>query len=681
MSIKQGNQLFAKGMYREAIEEYRKIRNEDPIYKHAQLNISFARKKIEYDIRCKEELIIESASRIVPIISIIVPVYNSEKYLDECIKSIREQTFKDIELILIDDGSTDRSWEIMENHRSQDNRLIIIQQNNKSAGAARNNGLSKMKGEYVLFIDSDDFIHPELLEKTYKKAIDSKSEIILFNAKEFDDKIKKFRDCDFVLDKSLIPEESVFNYLDIKDKIFQSIASNPWNKLFKRELIDRSGIKFQEIRNANDLLFVYSLLVEANSISFLDEALVCYRINNPKSLQRTKSDSWECIFLAFYALKIRLEYIGCFTSVENSFINKFFRSVFYYMRSVDSKTRKIMECAFANKYYSLFDINSTAITSLYSNEHIEYLSKIVNRTYVPVVYACDRNYLPHTYVSITSLIENLSENTHVVIYIMHDQSITEDDIKLFHKLNNESVVVEFINMKDSFSNMKMKISHISYVTYFRLEIPRKLGFYDKVLYLDSDTIINSDISKIFNINIDEYYVAGVKALSYHHKRTQDRLKIDPSNYINAGVLLLNNKKIISKKIYERFFSLLGRGYSSQDQDIINVAFNGKIRILDKRFNFMTKYVRTQELQEYQEIDILHFADKVKPWNDITAIYADFFWKYAKKTPFYRELLEKLNVKNDKERAALFAIGENRKHSLASRNQANKGIHGGTSCQF
>lgn len=653
MSIKQGNKLFARGMYKEAIEEYKKIKNEGPIYKQAQLNINFSRKKMGYGARYEERLIIGSENKNIPIVSIIVPVYNSEEYLDECIKSIREQTFKNIELILVDDGSTDRSWEIMENHKSQDSRLTIIQQSNKFAGAARNCGLAKAKGEYILFIDSDDFIHLELIEKVYKKAIASKSEIVLFDAKEFDNKKKEFRDCNFILDKSLVPERRTFNYLDIRHKIFQSIASNPWNKFFKKGLIDRSGIKFQEIKNANDLLFVYSLLIEANSVVLLDEVLIYYRVNNPQSLQRTKANSWECIFSAFYALKIRLEYIGCFVSVEDSFVNKFLKSVFYYMKSVDNKTREVMKCAFTNKYYDLFDMSNVDIMSLYSNEHIEYLSNILSKTYVPIVYACDRNYLPHTYVSIVSLIENLSENTHVVIYIMHDQSVPRNDRSLFDKLNSKNVTIKFIDMENCFSDITMKIPHISYVTYFRLEIPRRLDFYDKVLYLDSDTIINSDVSRLFNINIDAYYVAGVKALSYHHKRTQDRLKIDPSNYINAGVLLLNNKKIISKKIHERFLSLLRYGYSSQDQDIINVAFNGRILALDKRFNFMTKYAKAQGLHKHHEIDILHFADKIKPWNDTTSIYADFFWKYAKKTPFYKELLEKMNLKNSKEQTMFF----------------------------
>ena len=100
-----------------------------------------------------------------PYISVIIPVYNTEKYINKCINSVLNQTLSNIEIIVVDDGSTDHSCEIIEQYKIKDNRIKIIRQKNLYAGVARNNGLKNAIGEYVYFLDSDDFITPRCLEK------------------------------------------------------------------------------------------------------------------------------------------------------------------------------------------------------------------------------------------------------------------------------------------------------------------------------------------------------------------------------------------------------------------------------------------------------------------------------------------------------------------------------------
>ena len=645
MSLKYGNFLFSEGKYLEAINEYEKIDSRSPLYGYAQKNIELAKIRLGADNLniIPKNIKNHNENNQAPKVSVIIPVYNAEEYLEDCIDSLRKQSLEDIELIFVDDGSTDSSLDIIKAHALLDNRVKIIKQKNKFAGAARNAGLNIALGEYITFIDSDDFVNLELLEKSYNKAIKTNAEIVVYDACEFDTQTKKFKSCKFPLSKALFPKKEVFYYLDIKDKIFQANSCIPWNKLFKKELIDRSGVLFQEIKSSNDTVFVYSLLVEANSITLLDEVLVYYRVNNPKSLQRSKSKSWECVLQAFYFLKLRLEYIGCYQSVKRSFINKTLRAFLYYASTVDENTKRIMECAFVNKYCSLFDMDCIDENYIYLRDNYECFLKITRNSYIPVVYACDRKYLPHTYVSVKSLATNLSSDICVIVNIMCDSSVTDLDKKVFEGLNSEQIVINFIDMNNAYSDVEMKISHISFVTYFRLKIQDYLGFYDKIIYLDSDTIINCNISELYKVDINDFYAAGVKAIAFNNKKHQDRLKIDVSNYINAGVLLLNNKKIINDKIYLRFPSLMGRGYSCQDQDIINVAFCGKIKVLDKKFNFMTKYVEAKDIKRVSDMNILHFADKVKPWNRKSAILSEYFWKYAANTPYYKELTDQLEI--------------------------------------
>lgn len=631
MSIKVGNDLFRKGYFKEAILEYSKIERESPLYEIVRANIERAKSKIEgfnYSLELTDKRIL---------VSVIVPVFNAEDFLDDCILSLRNQTLKDIQLIFVDDGSTDSSLKILNKHASEDKRIVVLKQENKYAGAARNKGLDAAIGEYVIFIDSDDFVNLELLEKTYKKAKENNVDVVIFDACEFDTQTKEYKSCKFPLGKNHFPKKEIFHYLDIKEKIFQANSCIPWNKLFKKSLIDKSGVRYQEIKSSNDTVFIYSLLAEADSMTLLDEVLVYYRVNNPKSLQRSKSKSWECIFQAFVALKNRLEYIGVYESVKKSFVNKALRAFLYYMSTVDERTRMVMKCSFVNKYANILGMNDIDEDYIYLKDNYKDYKKIFEEKYVPLVYACDRNYLPHTFVSISSIIKNLKKSTNVVIYVMHDDSVSEDEISKFDQLNSKNVCVIFIRMNDEFRDVNMKISHISYVTYYRLKIHEKLSFFDKIVYIDSDTIVKSDIFDLYSNNISGFFVAGVKAIAFNNKKHQERLKIDVSNYINAGVLLLNVREILQSGVFERFSDLMKMEYSCQDQDIINVAFNGKIKVLNKNFNFMTKYIKPEDIFDERNIKIIHYADKNKPWNSKNSLLSDYFWSYAKNTPYFDEL--------------------------------------------
>ena len=117
-------------------------------------------------------------------ISIIVPVYNVESYLSNCIDSILNQTFKDFELILVNDGSTDKSLEICKHYKNMDDRIFIIDKKNGGLSSARNAGLDIIKGEYIGFVDSDDYIHPQMYELLYKQIIENEADISMCEFKK-----------------------------------------------------------------------------------------------------------------------------------------------------------------------------------------------------------------------------------------------------------------------------------------------------------------------------------------------------------------------------------------------------------------------------------------------------------------------------------------------------------------
>ena len=124
-------------------------------------------------------------------VSVILPVYNVEKYLKECLDSILNQTLQEIEVICVDDGSTDRSLEILREYEKKDKRVIVLTQENKGAGAARNKGLAIAKGEYLSFLDSDDFFASGMLEEAYRRCVEKKAQICVYQVLRYNEKTKE----------------------------------------------------------------------------------------------------------------------------------------------------------------------------------------------------------------------------------------------------------------------------------------------------------------------------------------------------------------------------------------------------------------------------------------------------------------------------------------------------------
>ena len=223
-----------------------------------------------------------------PKVSIIVPVYNVEKYLEESLNCIVNQTFEDFEVICVDDGSTDRSLGIIKRYVERDNRFKVICQKNAGGGAARNNGFLEAKGEYVIFLDSDDLFSPKLLEKAYEEAVNSDADIVAFNFRQFDETgTKNFR---WGVHIDWLPQNvNVFNYKDCPDLILSIVNPTPWNKLYRSEFIKKFNLKFDEISSSNDITYAAVSVACAGKIAYLKAALVEYRIGHAGTITSTKT--------------------------------------------------------------------------------------------------------------------------------------------------------------------------------------------------------------------------------------------------------------------------------------------------------------------------------------------------------------------------------------------------------
>lgn len=203
-------------------------------------------------------------------ISIIVPVYNMEKYLDRCLDSLVNQTLKDIEIIVINDGSTDNSENIINNYKHKYPKLIKpITQNNLGISIARNKGLNQAKGKYICFVDSDDYVSKDMLQEAFKYIEKTKDDIVVWDYSEINEarQILKEKRCQSFSRTNLKKDPS----------LLFSINPAPWNKLYKKELFN--DIEFPNDRTKyEDLMTIPKLLVNANSISKIDKCYNYYLI-------------------------------------------------------------------------------------------------------------------------------------------------------------------------------------------------------------------------------------------------------------------------------------------------------------------------------------------------------------------------------------------------------------------
>ena len=207
-------------------------------------------------------------------VSVIIPIYNGEKYFADCIQSILDQSFTNIEIIVINDGSTDGSLSLIKRYAQNDSRIVVINQKNKGVSAARNAGLSKARGDYIMFVDADDYI-------ARKDAL----ELLIDFAKENGNPdVVCFRRVGDTRGRKAPSGYSKLNDSIIGRMIVDETINTLWDKLYKKSIIKENSIKFPVgIRMAEDLLFNVQYFCEAKTIGFFDEELYYYREDNQES--------------------------------------------------------------------------------------------------------------------------------------------------------------------------------------------------------------------------------------------------------------------------------------------------------------------------------------------------------------------------------------------------------------
>lgn len=296
-----------------------------------------------------------------PKVTVIIPVYNAEQHLRECLDSVLQQTLKDIEVLCINDGSKDNSLEILKEYEKKDNRFKIINKEHSNAGEARNKGLQFAKGDFLSFLDADDIFDKEMLEKAYNAAKKQKDiDVVVFAAKSFSTDRKKAKHIHGSLRKYNCPKNNPFMPIEMNNYLFNSFQNWAWNKIFRRVFIINNSIAFQSISHTNDMLFTCCALVKARKIAVVNEDLVYYRIGQENNLQSTNHDDptsfWQAYTKTYKRIK---EYLNeDFYHYRNSLANWILAGCRYNLRCLraDSELHDEIERMIANKVEQTFEL-------------------------------------------------------------------------------------------------------------------------------------------------------------------------------------------------------------------------------------------------------------------------------------------------------------------------------------
>ena len=279
----------------------------------------------------------ENKTKAVPKVSVVMPVYNALPYLSGSIDAVLSQTLRDFELICVDDGSTDDSLRTLRAYAEKDTRVRVLTQKNLFAGAARNAGLAAARGEYLVFLDSDDLFEPDMLETMYRRCTEDDADVCICNTDIFDMKTQSFRRYS-PLAKSDLPEKIPFAPGEYDRHLFTFVRPAAWNKMVRRSLTERYDLRFQTRRIGEDMYFSYCCCALAGRITYVPAVLMHLRrgleTNLESTLARTPTDFAE----ALWGVRDTLRRCGVFDALEKSFVSAAIAHSFYSVGVLSDKT-------------------------------------------------------------------------------------------------------------------------------------------------------------------------------------------------------------------------------------------------------------------------------------------------------------------------------------------------------
>jgi len=572
-------------------------------------------------------------------VSVIIPVYNVEKYLRECLDSVINQTLKDIEIICVNDGSTDNSLPILKEYAQKDERIKVIDKKNEGVSVARNVGLECANGIYILFLDADDYFESTLIEQSYDYSVKMNSDICIFGANEIDFNNTK---------KAMWYNSLLVNSSNVSLFQMMMLQTFCWNKMYKLSFLKKYNIKFpNNIKTAEDGIFCILGFINDPKYALLNVSLYNYRKNPDSQTVKNAERCLESDFDAFTYLTNLSEFKSLKRGIKLLIINKFLSGIIYYWNSYPQYRKKYGKVL---KEYSkyIFQVCEKKYLETLPNYQVitknKDLSVFINNN-INIAMILDEVYLLCSLCTIYSLKRHKKKSSvyHLFVFVNQVSNVT---LRLLNELNEKNFIVDIIEVNNEKYRKISQVHQITNTALIKFNIANLLEDIDKILYLDGDIIVKSDLTDLFSIDIDNFYIAGVRELRAEKYFGYNKL-VNQKYYINSGVMLMNLKSFRLDNLEEIFIHTKlnqPKEWKCMDQDVINYVCGGKTKYLSIVYNnpciifedsgisikeinefYGTKYRNLRDL--YRHSLVLHYAGPHKPWLYEIPYHSQMYSKY------------------------------------------------------
>lgn len=535
-------------------------------------------------------------------ITVIVPVYNVENYLEKCLDSLINQTYKNLEIIVINDGSIDNSGEICQEYAQKDNRIVYIEKENGGQAEARNIGLDRMTGSYVTFVDSDDWVEVDYVETLYKKITEYQADIAVGNYYSFNQTegmyyFHIFGDSYY---------EKVYDNVSIFENLYESQDMKkfafifPWGKLYKASLLD--DLRFDNGKLAEDAYLNQKIYLLAERIVYLNKGLYAY-CQREGSSSRAWTEEWMHALVDTMSERITL-----------------LANMGYPLEKHLAVYRQMLEVSLANGQASGLSDTATYKEFEMKRTLLNQLSRQEQKEKKAIVLAANYAYVDQVLTTIKSICYH---NRSIRFYLINSD-FPNEWIKQINK-RLEKFDSEIINCRvtsEQISRYKTDISYTVFLRYFVADFVKE----DKALYLDCDLVVTKNLDDLFATDLQDYPLAAVRDFGGRVYFGQE--------IFNAGVLLINNVLWKQEQMTQRLIDLTNEWHdkvNQADQSILNMLFENRWLELDFDYNHIVIHERFAnysfpESKEYP--GIIHYLSERKPWNvHASQTYRDVWWYY------------------------------------------------------
>ena len=535
-------------------------------------------------------------------ITVIVPVYNVENYLNKCLDSLINQTYKNLEIIVINDGSTDNSGKICQEYAQKDNRIIYIEKENGGQSEARNMGLDRMTGSYVTFVDSDDWVELDYVEVLYNKLIEYQADIAVGNYYSYNEQEGIFYF--HIFGNSYY--EKVYDNVSIFENFYESEHMKNFalicvgGKLYKSDLFRE--LRFEVGKLGEDGYLNQKIYLLAEKTIYLNAGLYAYRQREGSS-SRSWTEKWMHALVDAMSERITL-----------------LASLGYPLDKHLAVYRKMLDSALSNGQASTLSDTNTYQELAAKKVVLSQLTTEKTIDKKAVVLAANYAYVEQVMTTIKSICYH---NRSIRFYLINSDFPNE----WFKQLNKrlERYDSEIINCRvtsEQISRYKTDISYTVFLRYFISDFVKE----DKALYLDCDLVVTKNLDNLFETDLQDYPLAAVR--DYGGRVYYGR------EMFNAGVLLINNRLWKQENMSQRLIDLTNEWHDKvdqADQSILNMLFENRwIEMgFDNNHVVIHKQFTDYELPAGQDYPgIIHYLSHRKPWFDLAAqTYRDVWWYY------------------------------------------------------